>query len=124
MSTKHVPHTHMHAHMHAYVLIQTHTGTHTVYTHVRTYLHTRAHTCTRTHTYIHAQTHTFTVLFQVTVEDHVKVLEAFRPDVAQCLCDTIPASNDDVTIKRVRKSMDRTLKFLDETLLAAEKSKV
>ncbi|XP_065917071.1 queuine tRNA-ribosyltransferase accessory subunit 2-like isoform X2 [Dysidea avara] len=60
---------------------------------------------------------------KVTVEDHVKVLEAFRPDVAQCLCDTIPASNDDVTIKRVRKSVDRTLKFLDETLLAAEKSK-
>jgi len=64
------------------------------------------------------------LLFQVTVEDHVKVMEAFSPDIAQSLCDTIPASIGDVSIKRVRKSVDRTLKFLDETLLAAETSKV
>jgi len=63
-------------------------------------------------------------MFQVTVEDHVKLMEAFSPDVAQCLCDTIPASVGDVSIKRVRKSVDRTLKFLDETLLVAETSKV
>ena len=52
-------------------------------------------------------------------------MEAFSPDVVQCLCDTIPAINSDgLATKRIKKSVDRTLQFLDETLSAAEKCKV
>lgn len=42
------------------------------------------------------------------------VLEAFKPDIVECLCDTLPASNQ--TEKRIRKSVDRTLKFLDKCI--------
>ena len=98
---------------------------------LKTHTHTHTYTHTHTHTHMHARAHILyrhqlliIVMLQLTVEDHIKAVEAFRPDVVQCLCDTIPASSGDVSVKRVRKSVDRTLKFLDETLLAAEKSKV
>ena len=44
--------------------------------------------------------------------------------MVQCMCDTIPINSDGLTTKRIRKSVDRTLQFLDETLSAAEKSMV
>lgn len=43
----------------------------------------------------------------------MEILKSFKPDIAQCLCDTAPA---DQTNKRNRKSVDRTLKFLDKIL--------
>ena len=52
----------------------------------------------------------------------IKVLEVFKPDIFQCLCDTIPASGQ--TDKRIRKSVDRTLKFLDKCIEERERSKV
>ena len=39
----------------------------------------------------------------------------------ECLCDTIPG---DETVKRCRKSVDRTLKFLDECIKIKEHRKV
>ena len=45
--------------------------------------------------------------------------------MVQCLCDTIPAVNSDgLATKRIKKSVDRTLQFLDEILSAAEKCEV
>ena len=44
--------------------------------------------------------------------------------MAECLCDTVPINSDGLTTKRIKKSVDRTLQFLDDTLSAAEKSKV
>lgn len=42
------------------------------------------------------------------------MLEVFQPDIAECLCDTVLASKQ--TEKRIRKSVDRTLIFLDQCL--------
>ena len=52
----------------------------------------------------------------------ITVLEAFKPDIAQCLCDTTSASGQ--TEKRIRKSVDRTLKFLDKCIEEREHNKV
>ena len=52
----------------------------------------------------------------------ITVLEVFKPDIAQCLCDTTPASGQ--TEKRIRKSVDRTLKFLDKCIEEREHKKV
>ena len=49
----------------------------------------------------------------------ITVLEAFKPSIAECLCDTIPASQQ--TEKRIRKSVDRTLKFLDKCIEEKER---
>ena len=51
---------------------------------------------------------------QIDVSQFITVLEAFKPDIAECLCDTIPAAEQ--TDKRIRKSVDRTLKFLDKCI--------
>ena len=60
--------------------------------------------------------------FQVDVNQFKAVLESFKPNMAECLCDTIPASGQ--TEKRIRKSVDRTLKFLDQCIEEREKTKV
>lgn len=52
----------------------------------------------------------------------IKVLEAFKPDIAECLCDTTPASRQ--TEKRICKSVNRTLKFLDKCIEERELNKV
>lgn len=52
----------------------------------------------------------------------ITVLKVFKPDIAQCLCDTTPASGQ--TEKRIRKSVDRTLKFLDKCIEEREHNKV
>ena len=56
---------------------------------------------------------TVNVFFQIDVDHFLEILESFRPDVAQSLCDTVPNGQ---TNKRNRKSVDRTLKFLDKLL--------
>lgn len=53
------------------------------------------------------------LFFQINVEYFVEILKSFKPDVAQCLCDTVSSGQ---SRKRNRKSVDRTLKFLDEVL--------
>lgn len=52
----------------------------------------------------------------------MQVLQAFKPNLAECICDTIPAAGQ--TEKRIRKSVDRTLKFLDKCIEEKELSKV
>ena len=52
----------------------------------------------------------------------MQVLQAFKPNLVECLCDTTPASGQ--TEKRIRKSVDRTLKFLDRCIEEKELSKV
>ena len=47
------------------------------------------------------------------MEWFLEILTAFRPDLAQCLCDTVTKGQ---SAKRNKKSVDRTLKFLDEIL--------
>lgn len=54
--------------------------------------------------------------------DHLKLVEAFQPDAFECLCDSSPSIGNKP--KRVRKSVDRTLRFLDETVEARANSKV
>lgn len=58
---------------------------------------------------------------KVDVNLFITVLEVFKPDIAQCLCDTTPASGQ--TEKRIRKSVDRTLKFLDKCIEEREHKK-
>ena len=50
----------------------------------------------------------------MTVEEHVGLVEAFKPDTFEALCDS--ASSLTNKPKRIRKSVDRTLSFLDQTL--------
>ncbi|XP_028394617.1 queuine tRNA-ribosyltransferase accessory subunit 2-like [Dendronephthya gigantea] len=50
---------------------------------------------------------------KINVDHFIKILTSFKPDIAQCLCDSIPSGQ---TSKRNKKSVDRTLKFLDEIL--------
>ena len=59
---------------------------------------------------------------QVTVEDHLRFVEVLQPDVFECLCDSSPSIGNKP--KRVGKSVDRTLRFLDETVEARASSKV
>lgn len=51
---------------------------------------------------------------KVDVNLFLTFLQTFKPNIAECLCDTIPASKQ--TDKRIRKSVDRTLKFLDKCI--------
>lgn len=51
---------------------------------------------------------------QVDVNLFLTFLQTFKPNIAECLCDTIPAFKQ--TDKRIRKSVDRTLKFLDKCI--------
>ena len=56
------------------------------------------------------------------MSDHLKLVEAFRPNVFECLCDS--ASSAGCKLKRIRKSVDRSLKFLDETISERESNEV
>ena len=56
------------------------------------------------------------------MKDHLRLVEAFQPSAFECLCDSVPATGN--KLKRIRKSVDRTLKFLDETLAARASSEV
>lgn len=54
--------------------------------------------------------------------DHLRLVETFRPNVYECLCDS--ASSSGSKLKRIRKSVDRSLKFLDETISERENNEV
>lgn len=51
---------------------------------------------------------------QVTVSGYVEFVKAFQPNVFECLCDSV--SSETSKLKRIRKSVDRTLRFLDEII--------
>ena len=59
------------------------------------------------------------LIFQIDVYQFITVLEVFQPDITECLCDTVMASKQ--TEKRIRKSVDRTLMFLDQCIEEMEK---
>lgn len=58
----------------------------------------------------------------MTVSDHLSLVESFRPNVFECLCDS--ASSMGSKLKRIRKSVDRSLKFLDDTISERETNPV
>ena len=58
----------------------------------------------------------------MTVEQHVNLVEAFKPDAFEALCDS--ASSLSNQPKRIKKSVDRTLSFLDQTLALRAESRV
>lgn len=59
---------------------------------------------------------------QVSVKDYAAFVESLRPNVYESLCDTASSTNN--MQKRIRKSVDRTLSFLDEMLQLRNSSKV
>ena len=63
---------------------------------------------------LHASNNNTLFIFQIDVNQFITMLEVFQPDIAECLCDTVLASKQ--TEKRIRKSVDRTLIFLDQCL--------
>ncbi|XP_031561842.1 queuine tRNA-ribosyltransferase accessory subunit 2-like [Actinia tenebrosa] len=58
---------------------------------------------------------------KVDVAQFSSTLLSFRPNVVECLCDTIPSKGQ--TPKRIKKSVDRTLKYLDEIVTFKEENK-
>ena len=58
----------------------------------------------------------------MTVAEHVSLVEAFKPDAFEALCDS--ASSLSNKPKRIKKSVDRTLSFLDQTLALRAESQV
>ena len=59
---------------------------------------------------------------KVTVADYLKLVEAFRPNVFECLCDSVSSAG--CKLKRIRKSVDRSLNFLDQTISDRENNEV
>ncbi|KAF9120834.1 Queuine tRNA-ribosyltransferase subunit qtrtd1 [Mortierella sp. 14UC] len=53
---------------------------------------------------------------QLTLEDYLKTVRHYRPDVVVALADTI-AESTNPNEKRVRKSLERSIKWLDQILL-------
>lgn len=51
---------------------------------------------------------------KVTVEKYLGFVEAARPNAFEALCDSVAASQHKV--KRIKKSVNRSLAFLDQTL--------
>ena len=49
---------------------------------------------------------------QVTVSGYVEFVRASLPNVFESLCDSVSSASN--KLKRIRKSVDRTLRFLDE----------
>ena len=49
-------------------------------------------------------------------------IEAFQPDIFESLCDTVSSVGQ--ANKRIRKSVDRTLQFLDESLQIRQENEV
>ena len=49
---------------------------------------------------------------QVTVSGYVEFVRASLPNVFEGLCDSVSSASN--KLKRIRKSVDRTLRFLDE----------
>ncbi|KAG0325605.1 Queuine tRNA-ribosyltransferase subunit qtrtd1, partial [Podila humilis] len=53
---------------------------------------------------------------QLSLEDYLKVLRVYQPDIVGCFSDSISDSKEPGP-KRVKKSVDRSLKWLDQVLL-------
>jgi len=58
--------------------------------------------------------------WQLDVQHFMEMVESFQPDMAQVLCDS--DTNKDSTPKRIRKSLDRSLHYLDLCLVHHAKS--
>ena len=56
------------------------------------------------------------------MDGYVQFVKACRPNAFECLCDS--ASSEDSKLKRIVKSVDRTLRFLDEILTAKQDCEV
>lgn len=54
--------------------------------------------------------------------DYLQFVKASQPNVFESLCDSVSSVSN--KLKRVRKSVDRTLNFLDSTLTALQENKV
>lgn len=54
--------------------------------------------------------------------DYLQFVKASQPNVFESLCDSVSSVNN--KLKRVRKSVDRTLNFLDSILTAQQENKV
>ena len=61
-------------------------------------------------------------VWQVSVAGYMEFVRASRPNVFESLCDSVSSQNH--KLKRVRKSVDRTLRFLDEALSLKQDSQV
>ena len=62
------------------------------------------------------------LLAQVSVSGHMEFVKVSRPDVFECLCDSV--SSETNKLKRVQKSVNRTLRFLDDTLVLKQDCQV
>lgn len=60
----------------------------------------------------------------MTVSKFMAIQEALQPDWFQCLSDGEASCADATSIKRARKSVDRSLQFLDSCLRLQEESEV
>ena len=60
--------------------------------------------------------------FQLDVNSFIQLQEAVQPDWYECLCDS--DTNKDSSKKRIAKSVDRTLTYLDQVLERHSKSEV
>jgi len=60
--------------------------------------------------------------FNLTSQSYMSLVEALKPDIYECLCDGDVDQSD--KIKRVKKSVDRSLTFLEECLNIHKNSKV
>ncbi|XP_014673970.1 PREDICTED: queuine tRNA-ribosyltransferase subunit QTRTD1-like [Priapulus caudatus] len=58
---------------------------------------------------------------KVDIEAYISIVEAFQPDWFQALCDS--DTGKESSLKRIRKSVDRTISFLDSCLKMQEASK-
>lgn len=64
----------------------------------------------------------FSICFQVNIDLHTSIMEAYKPVIYQALCDSDTDNNS--SNKRIKKSVDRTLDFLDSCLQKKEESDV
>lgn len=61
---------------------------------------------------------------EMTVSKFMAIQQALQPDWFQCLSDGEVSCKEAASIKRVRKSVDRSLLFLDNCLRLQEESEV
>ena len=59
---------------------------------------------------------------QVSVAGYMDFVRVSRPNVFESLCDSVSSHTN--KLKRVRKSVDRTLRFLDEALALKQECQV
>lgn len=60
----------------------------------------------------------------MTASKFMAIQQALQPDWFQCLSDGEASCSEETSIKRVRKSVDRSLVFLDNCLQLQEESEV